>query len=96
MAIDGYGLRYYKGGIWDGTFTATSSGGSIFSKGETFLKQSCSQDKTGLNHSVLLVGLGYDEDSKTYYYIVKNSWGEKWGENGYFKLKYKRNICGLS
>ena len=35
-------------------------------------------------HAVLLVG--YDDDGQ--YFIVKNSWGAGWGENGYFRIAY--------
>jgi hypothetical protein len=35
-------------------------------------------------HAVLLVG--YDDDGQ--YFIVKNSWGTGWGENGYFRIAY--------
>lgn len=35
-------------------------------------------------HAVLLVG--YNDYGR--YFIVKNSWGEKWGENGYFRISY--------
>ena len=34
-----------------------------------------------LNHAVLLVGM------KNNAWIVKNSWGSRWGESGYFRLK---------
>ena len=37
------------------------------------------------NHAVLLVGYGFDKDSKEKYWIVQNSWGEEWGEDGYFR-----------
>ena len=35
-------------------------------------------------HAVLLVGYNDDEQ----YFIVKNSWGTWWGEDGYFRIAY--------
>tara|TARA_B100000886_G_scaffold329631_1_gene279195 strand:+ start:3478 stop:4626 length:1149 start_codon:yes stop_codon:yes gene_type:complete len=38
-----------------------------------------------INHAVILTG--YDSYENGTYWIIQNSWGENWGDNGYIKLK---------
>jgi len=59
--------------------------------GGVLMASDCSNQ---LDHCVQLVG--YDMTQATPFWIVRNSWGTDWGENGYIRLQYGQDTCGCA
>jgi len=47
---------------------------------------------TEIDHAVQATG--YNAEGN--YWIVRNSWGETWGENGFVWVEYGANVCGIT
>jgi len=52
-------------------------------------------ESKGINHIVSIVGWGKDPSSGNKHWIVRNSWGEYWGEAGFFRIEMGKNILGI-
>lgn len=58
----------------------------------SYSKSTC--DPSGINHAVNLVGYGVENGTK--YWLVRNSWGADWGEDGYFRMLRGSGTCGIN
>lgn len=45
-----------------------------------------------LNHCVALTGFDLDDG----YWVLRNSWDTTWGEDGYMRVEYGTNTCGVA
>lgn len=59
-----------------------------------FTTNTCGSTPMDVNHAVLAVGYGVENGIP--YWLIKNSWGEDWGDNGYFKMEMGKNMCGIA
>ena len=77
---------------------STKSAFFQFYRSGVFNQDACGVDGT-VDHGVLAVGYGHDTTSNLDYYLIKNSWGVKWGDNGYIRVarthKYEFGMCSI-
>jgi len=52
---------------------------------------------TNLDHATAVVGWGADSSTTEGYWIMRNSWGTTWGEQGYMRMEITKGdgICGV-
>tara|TARA_B110000977_G_scaffold201880_1_gene299697 strand:+ start:2598 stop:3212 length:615 start_codon:yes stop_codon:yes gene_type:complete len=44
-----------------------------------------------INHAAVLTGWGFDDNASQYYWILRNTYGDRWGESGYARLAFGRD-----
>lgn len=55
----------------------------------------CQDQPEDVNHAVVVVGYGKQTPGGKYW-TLRNSWGETFGMDGYFKMSRGKNKCGIS
>ncbi|XP_028280700.1 cathepsin K [Parambassis ranga] len=86
-------VALYKVGPVSVGIDATQPSFQFYKQGVYFDRDCNAED---INHAVLAVGYGVTPKGKKYW-IVKNSWGETWGKQGYVLMARNRgNLCGIT
>ncbi|CAF3082500.1 unnamed protein product [Rotaria sp. Silwood2] len=97
QALVDYGPLYASVFIGDDTSSTYSMISSMFNnyKSGVFQPNGCPTSLHSTNHAVVLVGYGVDAITGVPYWKVRNSYGTRWGEGGYFKIRRGVNMCGI-
>ena len=56
----------------------------------------CEEKLSRLDHAVVVSGYGEDLETGQKYWIVKNTWSVRWGEEGYLRIAVSPDDCGIS
>uniref|UniRef100_A0A914PYD4 VWFA domain-containing protein n=1 Tax=Panagrolaimus davidi TaxID=227884 RepID=A0A914PYD4_9BILA len=76
---------------WDSEYFMCPSSFQYYVSGIFSLTQEECQNQIVGYHAMIIVGYGEENGKK--YWIVKNSWGTWWGENGFARIERDINFC---
>uniref|UniRef100_T1GHQ4 Peptidase C1A papain C-terminal domain-containing protein n=1 Tax=Megaselia scalaris TaxID=36166 RepID=T1GHQ4_MEGSC len=89
---DAFRVALFKNGPLSVAIDASPRSFSFYSHG-VYYEPTCKNDVDGLDHAVLAVGYGTINGQD--YWLVKNSWSNYWGNDGYILMSAKDNNCGV-
>lgn len=89
---DALRLAIFKNGPVSVAIDASHRTFSFYSNGVYYDKQ-CGNKEENLDHAVLAVGFGTINGND--YWLIKNSWSNMWGNDGYVLMSAKDNNCGV-
>jgi C1A family cysteine protease len=83
-----------KAFLQSGPLAIALNANSFYNYHDGILNQNASQcNPYTLNHGVTLIGYGVE--GAVEYLIIKNSWGNRWGENGFIRIA-NNGTCGVN
>lgn len=80
----GYAFQAYTGGVFDKDEAPKPNGNGC--------SNTPAEPVQKVNHAIVIIG--WDDDKGAW--IIKNSWGPNWGENGYMYIKYETSNVGYA
>ena len=84
---------YYIGPLSIGVYANTDW--QLYEKGVYNPTESqCSSNPADQDHGVAIVGYGTENGLE--YWVIRNSWGKNWGEDGYIRIVRGKNACGIA
>jgi len=89
IALNAIGMEYYVHGIVGCESVADAEYCSAAA-----INNPANCDANMIDHAVTAVGFG--SQNGTNYWLIKNSWGTDWGEQGYYRLEKGHNTCGVA
>ncbi|GAB0089449.1 digestive cysteine proteinase 1 [Sergentomyia squamirostris] len=90
--VNAFKVALFKHGPLSVAIDASRKTFSFYSHGVYYDKE-CKNDVDGLDHAVLAVGYGIMNGEQ--YWLVKNSWSNYWGNQGYILMSARDNNCGV-
>lgn len=85
-------LAIFKHGPISVAIDASHKTFSFYSNG-IYYDEECGNKEENLDHAVLAVGYGTINGQD--YWLIKNSWSNYWGNDGYVLMSAKNNNCGV-